>query len=95
MPVTPLPAAGEVFLDTRGSGRALRVSWHHLVPGEGDLVVLSLWNGSTCTGTFRLAVQDVPDLVDALRDGLARSFDARRDDAGAAGAAGPGRGMTG
>jgi hypothetical protein len=77
LPVTPLPAAGEVFLDTRGSGRALRVSWHHLGPAEGDLVVLSLWNGGTCTGTFRLAVQDVPDLVDALREGLARSFDRR------------------
>lgn len=79
MPVTPLPAAGEVFLDTRGSGRALRVSWHHLGSLEGDLVVLSLWNGNTCTGTFRLAVQDVPDLVDALREGLARSFDSQRD----------------
>jgi hypothetical protein len=82
MPVTPLPTAGEVFLDTRGSGRALRVSWHHLAPDEGDLVVLSLWNGGTCTGTFRLAVQDVPDLVDALRDGLARSFDRRVGDQG-------------
>jgi hypothetical protein len=74
MPVTPLPAAGEVFLDTRGAGRALRVSWHHLGPAEGDLVVLSLWSGGTCTGTFRLAVEDVPDLVDALREGLDRSF---------------------
>jgi hypothetical protein len=79
MPVTPLPAAGEVFLDTRGSGCALRVSWHHLGPDEGDLVVLSLWSGGTCTGTFRLAAQDVPDLVHALRGGLARSFDGRRE----------------
>ena len=78
MPVTPLPAAGEVFLDTRGAGRALRVSWHHLGPAEGDLVVLSLWNGGTCTGTFRLAVEDVPDLVDALRQGLDRSFHHQR-----------------
>ena len=70
MPVTPLPVAGEVFLDTRGSGRALRVSWHHLGQEGGDLVVLSLWNGSTCTGSFRIAAQDVPHLVDALREGL-------------------------
>ncbi len=35
----PLPAAGEVFLDARGAGRALRVSWH----AEADVVVLSLW----------------------------------------------------
>lgn len=79
LPVAPLPSTGEVFLDTRGSGRALRVSFHHVGPdleGDGgDLVVLSLWNGGTCTGTFRLALQDVPDLVDALRDGLARSYD--------------------
>ena len=82
-PVTPLPAAGEVFLDARGSGRALRVSWHHLGAEETDLVVLSLWRGGTCTGSFRLAVADVPDLVDALRAGLARSFEARRTGADA------------
>jgi hypothetical protein len=70
-PVTPLPVAGEAFLDARGGDRALRVSWH----GEAGLVVLSLWSGDTCTGTFRLPVEDVPDLVDALRDGLARSFE--------------------
>ena len=75
LPVTPLPAAGEVFLDTRGAGRALRVSWH----AEADVVVLSLWHGGTCSATFRLAVEDVPDLVDALRDGLAHSFDGHRE----------------
>jgi hypothetical protein len=74
VPVTSLPLAGEVFLDSRGSGRALRVSWHP----ESDLVVLSLWQGDTCTGTFRLPVEDVPDLVDALRDGLMRSYDGHR-----------------
>jgi hypothetical protein len=68
-PVTSLPTAGEVFLDARGSGRALRVTWH----GEADLVVLSLWHGGTCTGTFRLPVSEVPDLIDVLRDGLARA----------------------
>jgi hypothetical protein len=72
--VTPLPTAGEVFLDPRGSGRALRVTWH----GEAGLVVLSLWSGGTCTGTFRLPVTEVPDLIDALRDALARSYDGRR-----------------
>lgn len=73
-PVTPLPTAGEVFLDSRGSGRALRVTWH----GEADVVVLSLWQGGICTGTFRLPVTEVPDLIDVLRDGLARSYDERR-----------------
>ena len=81
--VTPLPSAGEVFLDPRGSGRALRVSWHagrgqgSDGPGQGgagqDLVVLSLWSGGTCTGSFRLAAEDVPALVNVLRRGLVRS----------------------
>jgi hypothetical protein len=74
LPVAPLPTAGEVFLDARGSGRALRVSWH----GEADLVVLSLWNADTCSGTFRLPVEQVPELIDALRDGLARSYEVHR-----------------
>ena len=73
-PVTPLPAAGEVFLDARGAGRALRVSWH----SEADMVVLSLWAGGTCSGTFRLPVEDVPDLIDTLREALAGSFDVHR-----------------
>jgi hypothetical protein len=74
LPVTPLPAAGEVFLDSRGGGRALRVSWH----AEADVVVLSLWSGRTCSGSFRLPAGDVPDLIDALRDGLSRSYEAHR-----------------
>ena len=77
-PVTALPATGEVFLDPRGSGRALRVSWH----SEADLVVLSLWQEGTCSATFRLRVDDVPDLIDVLRDGLDRSYDAHRGQTG-------------
>jgi hypothetical protein len=73
-PVRPLPATGEVFLDARGPDRALRVSWH----AEADVIVLSLWHGDTCTGSFRLPAEDVPDLIDALRDGLVRSYDAHR-----------------
>ncbi|HYO38736.1 MAG TPA: hypothetical protein VER39_03675 [Nocardioidaceae bacterium] len=86
LPVTPLPAAGEVFLDTRGSGRALRVAWHvdaHGPAGGQDtaasgLVVLSLWHGDTCTGSFRMEAADVPTLVAALQDGLSRAGVARR-----------------
>jgi len=58
--------AGEVFLDARGNGRALRLTWHH----EAQLVVLSLWRGDACAGTFRLALADVDSFVDALVDGL-------------------------
>lgn len=88
--VTPLPVAGELFLDTRGSGRALRVSWHHLGADQTDLVVLSLWRGGTCTGSFRLAAADVPRLVDALHEGLARSYEVERS-----GRDGPREGLTG
>ena len=73
-PVKPLPTTGEVFLDARGSGRALRVTWH----AEADVIVLSLWHGGTCTGSFRLPAAEVPDLIDALRDGLVRSYEAHR-----------------
>ena len=57
---------GEVFLDTRGNGRAMRLTWHH----EADLVVLSMWRDGTCAGTFRLAKEDVNPFIDALVDGL-------------------------
>jgi hypothetical protein len=62
----PLPATGEVFLDSRGGERALRVSWHY----DSDLVVLSLWRENVCTGSFRLTVDQVPQLIDVLRAGL-------------------------
>ena len=40
--------------------------------------MLSLWSGRTCSGSFRLPAEDVPDLIDTLRDGLVRSFDVHR-----------------
>ena len=67
----PLPAAGEIFLDARGGDRAMRVSWHH----ESDLVVLSLWRDTLCAGSFRLGVDEVPELIALLRDGLDTAYD--------------------
>ncbi len=64
--VRPLPRTGSIFFDARGDDRALRVSWHE----EADLVVVSLWRDNLCTGSFRLAADDVPDLVDTLVDAL-------------------------
>ena len=68
----PLPETGSIFLDARGDDRALRVSWH---PSPG-LVVLSLWRENVCAGSFRLAVDEVPDLIEAAalrpRPGLRR-----------------------
>jgi hypothetical protein len=69
--VRPLPKTGSIFLDARGGDRALRVSWHH----ESGLVVLSLWRENVCAGTFRLAIDEVPELIDMLRKGLAHAYD--------------------
>lgn len=64
--VRPLPRTGSVFFDARGDERALRVSWHD----EADLVVVSLWRENVCAATFRLAADDVPNLIDTLVDAL-------------------------
>jgi hypothetical protein len=71
---SPLPATGEVFLDARGDDRSFRATWHR----EAGVVVLSLWRGPTCSGTFRLAVEDVPALVELLRGGLEDAYDGAR-----------------
>jgi len=68
---TPLPRSGAIYLDARRGDRALRVSWHH----DDGLVVLSLWRENVCTGTFRLTVDEVPDLIDMLRAGLDSAYD--------------------
>jgi len=73
--VRPYPEAGSILLDARGSDRALRVSWHD----ESGLVVLSLWRDNVCVGSFRLAVADVPGLIEVLRAGLHRSYEDARD----------------
>ncbi len=78
----PLPETGSIFLDARGGDRAMRVSWHH----DNGLVVLSLWRENVCAGSFRLPVDDVPDLIVTLRAGLDAAYDValqrRRDAAG-------------
>jgi hypothetical protein len=82
--VTPswLPHGGGIFLDDRGAHRALRVSWHH----DDGLVVLSLWRGGLCTGTFRLAIDELPALVEVLRSGLDVEYDHARGELGEAAA---------
>ena len=67
----PLPEKGSIFLDARGGDRALRVSWHH----EAGLVILSLWRDNVCAGSFRLGVDEVPELIDLLRSGLDAAYD--------------------
>lgn len=71
---SPLPSTGEVFLDARGDARELRVTWHT----DAGVVVLSLWRAGTCSGTFRLAIADVPALIDVLRAGVSHAYDVHR-----------------
>ncbi|MER7332914.1 MULTISPECIES: hypothetical protein [unclassified Micromonospora] len=62
--VLPMPSFGDLFTDLRGSDRTMRVSWHP----ERGAVVLSLWSGTVCRGSFRLAVADLPALLSLLTD---------------------------
>jgi hypothetical protein len=76
----------DVFLDERGTG--LRVTWHP----ERDLVVLSVWQGDSCVGTFRMSVQDIPRLSGLLAAALGDWVD---QSGGATGPGGPEPGATG
>ncbi|HYA52484.1 MAG TPA: hypothetical protein VEG33_15095, partial [Streptosporangiaceae bacterium] len=62
----PLPRLGEVFFDVRGSSRSMRLSWY----ADTGISVFSIWQGGTCTGTFRLPQEELPRLIDALQRGM-------------------------
>jgi hypothetical protein len=61
----PLPRLGEVFFDVRSASRSLRISWY----ADTGVAVLSIWQGGTCTGSFRLPMSDLPRMVETLRRG--------------------------
>jgi hypothetical protein len=61
----PLPRLGEVFFDVRGNSRSMRLSWY----ADTGVAVLSIWQGGICTGTFRLAIGDLPRMVETLQRG--------------------------
>jgi hypothetical protein len=61
----PLPRLGEVFFDMRGDSRTMRVSWY----ADTGVAVFSIWQGDTCTGTFRLPIPELPRMVEALTKG--------------------------
>src|SRR5579862_2954107 len=60
-----LPRLGEIFFDVRGSSRSMRLSWY----SNTGIAVFSIWQGGTCTGTFRLPMDDLSRLVESLRRG--------------------------
>ena len=61
----PLPRLGEVYFDVRGESRSMRLSWY----ADTGVAVFSIWQGGTCTGTFRLPIADLPRMVAALQRG--------------------------
>ncbi|HEY8621622.1 MAG TPA: hypothetical protein VIM01_16260 [Dermatophilaceae bacterium] len=66
MTTSPLPRHGSTLLGRDKDGRRLRVSSH---PDAGR-VVLSIWQDDICRATFRLAEEDVPELVKMLSSSL-------------------------
>lgn len=73
--IRPVPQVGSVHLDGRGD-RALRVSWH----AEAAVVVLSVWHDNLCTGTVRLAPDQVPDLIATLQQAVEESVPGHASD---------------
>jgi hypothetical protein len=71
------------FHDARGQVRRMGVSGH---PADSTMVI-SLWQGDVCTGTFRLPAADAARLISTLAYGMSESIADRP-----ATSSGPGRG---
>lgn len=71
----PRSFAHRVFIeDVRSDGKYLRVTWHAELPG----FIVSNWNDDVCVGATRVAVEDAPQLIHLLANGLAASLDEER-----------------
>jgi hypothetical protein len=55
--------------DARRNGHHLRATWH----ADKRQFVLSTWSADVCTGSARLAAEDVAELTGLLVDGLAEA----------------------
>lgn len=58
------------FHDARGQVRRMGVSGH---PADSTLVI-SLWQGDVCTGTFRLPAPEAARLISTLAYGMSESI---------------------
>jgi hypothetical protein len=58
------------FYDTRSQVRRMGVSAHPV----DDTMVISLWQGDFCTGTFRLPSRDAARLISTLAFGMTESI---------------------
>ena len=64
------PSRRRVFVeDARRNGQFLRVTWH----AEQQQFVVSNWEGNLCVGATRVPLEQVPELVSLLVDGLAEA----------------------
>ena len=57
------------FYDARGQVRRMGVSTH-----ADSTMVISLWQGDVCTGTFRLPANDAARLISALAYGMTEAI---------------------
>ena len=64
------------FHDVRGHVRRMGVSTH---PADSTIVI-SLWQGDICTGTFRLPAKDAAGLISTLAYGMAEAIPGQRPD---------------
>lgn len=87
----PLPRLGEVFFDVRGSSRSMRLSWY----SDTGVAVFSIWQGGTCTGTFRLPIEDMSRMIEALQRGPRGATLPGADSVPGTGASGTGAGGAG
>ena len=58
------------FYDARGHVRRMGVSTH---PADSTIVI-SLWQGDVCTGTFRLPANDAARLISTLAYGMTEAI---------------------
>ncbi len=68
------------FFDTRGPVRRMGVSAH---PVDSTMVI-SLWQGDVCTGTFRLPAQEAARLISTLAYGMADAIPVQGPGSGSA-----------
>jgi hypothetical protein len=61
------------FYDARGQVRRMGVSGHT----ADSTMVISLWQGDVCTGTFRLPATDAARLISTLAYGMSESIEDR------------------
>lgn len=57
------------FSDTRSPVRRMGISTHPV----DSTIVISLWQGDICTGTFRLPARDAASVISTLAYGMAES----------------------